>query len=121
MPLAAPVTGVAAAWQQHRPWLRGIRRFVPAQLDTNKLELETMTKAVPEQKREINHRARAHGGPDPEADLGASGADSDRQRRTSNELEPSRNRELAVILWVLASLIAEVELWSWLFARIYGP
>ena len=32
-----------------------------------------MTKAVPEQKREINHRARSHGGPDPEADLGASG------------------------------------------------
>ena len=32
-----------------------------------------MTKTVPEQKREINHRARTHGGPDPEADLGASG------------------------------------------------
>ena len=31
-----------------------------------------MTKAVLEQKREINHRARSHGGPDPEADLGAS-------------------------------------------------
>jgi hypothetical protein len=32
-----------------------------------------MTKAVPEQKREINHRARSHGGPDPDADLGANG------------------------------------------------
>jgi undecaprenyl-diphosphatase len=32
-----------------------------------------MTKAVPEQKREINHQARSHGGPDPEPDLGASG------------------------------------------------
>ena len=31
-----------------------------------------MTKAVPEQKREINHQARSHGRPDPE-DLGASG------------------------------------------------
>jgi undecaprenyl-diphosphatase len=35
------------------------------------LELETMTKAVPEQKREINHRAHSDGGPDPEA--GATG------------------------------------------------
>ena len=48
-------------------------------------------------------------------------ADSDRKRRISNELEPSRNRELAVILWVLAALIAEVEVWSWVFAHIYGP
>jgi membrane-associated phospholipid phosphatase len=31
-----------------------------------------MRKAVPEQKREINHRARSHGRPDPEPDLGAS-------------------------------------------------
>jgi hypothetical protein len=80
-----------------------------------------MTNAVPEQKRENNHRARSHGGPDPEADLGVSGPDSDRQRRTSNEVEPSRNRELVVVIWVLASLIAEVEFWSWLFAHIYGP
>ena len=80
-----------------------------------------MTKTAPEQKRESNRRARTHGGPDPEADLGASGADTDRQPRTSNELEPPRNRELVVILWVLASLIAEIELWSWLFAHIYGP
>jgi hypothetical protein len=86
-----------------------------------RLELETMTKVVPPQKREINHRAPTHGGPDPEADLGASGANSDRQRRTSNELEPSRNRELVVILWVVASLIAEIELWSWVFAHMYGP
>ena len=74
-----------------------------------------MTKAAPEQKREISHRARTHGGPDPEADLGASGADSDRQRRTGNELEPSRNHELLVSFWVLASLIAQVELCSWVF------
>jgi membrane-associated phospholipid phosphatase len=33
-----------------------------------------MTKAVPEQKREINHRAPSPGGPDPEPDLGASAA-----------------------------------------------
>ena len=80
-----------------------------------------MTKTAPEQKRKTNHRARTNGGPDPEADLGASEADSDRQRRTSNELEPSRNRELVVILWVLASLIAEIELWSWVFAQMYRP
>jgi hypothetical protein len=83
------------------------------------MELETMTTTVPEQKRKINHRARTHGGPDPEADLGASGPNNDRQRRT-NELEPSRNRELVVILWVLASLIAEIEILSWLFAHMYG-
>ena len=79
-----------------------------------------MTKTAPEQKREINHRARTHSGPDSEADLGASGANSDRQRRTSDELEPSRNRELVVILWVLASLIAEIEILSWVFAHMYG-
>jgi hypothetical protein len=28
--------------------------------------------------------------------------------------------ELVVILWVLASLIAEIELWWWVFAHIYG-
>ena len=37
-----------------------------------------MTKAVPEQRREIDHRARNHGGPDPE-DLGASGRRSNAQ------------------------------------------
>jgi hypothetical protein len=85
------------------------------------MELETMTKTVAEQKRKINHRARTHvGGPDSEADLGASGANSDRQRWTSNELEPSRNRELVVILWVLASLIAEIEILSWVFAHMYA-
>ena len=79
-----------------------------------------MTKTVHEQKRKINHRARTHGGPDPEADHGASGANRDRQRRTSNESEPSRNRELVVILCVLASLIAEIEILSWVFAHMYG-
>ncbi|HSC50380.1 MAG TPA: hypothetical protein VLD16_08975 [Gaiellaceae bacterium] len=39
---------------------------------------------------------------------------------TRNESEPSRSRELAVILWVLALLLAEVELWSWMFARMYS-
>lgn len=47
-----------------------------------------------------------------------SGADSDRQRRTGNELEPSRNHELVVSLWVLASLIAEVELLVGLRAHV---
>jgi hypothetical protein len=85
------------------------------------MERRRLTKAIPEQRREMNHRARNQGGPDPEADHGASGADNDRQRRTSDKLEPSRNRELVVILWVLASLIAEIELWSWVFAHMYGP
>jgi hypothetical protein len=80
-----------------------------------------MTKTAPEQKREIGNRARAHGGPDPEGDFGASGADSDRQQRTSNESAPPHDRGLVVTLWVLAALLAEVELWSWVFARMYGP
>ncbi len=79
-----------------------------------------MTTTVPKQKREINHRVSTHGGHDPEADLDASGADSDRQRRGSNELKPSRNRELVVILCVLASLIAEIEILSRVFAHMYG-
>jgi hypothetical protein len=37
------------------------------------LDLKTVTKTVPEQKREIIHQARTHGGPDPDPDLGASG------------------------------------------------
>jgi hypothetical protein len=81
------------------------------------MELGTMTKTASEQNRESDRRARSHGAPEVEADLGA----SEVQRRTSNEPEPSRNRELVVLLWVLALLIAEVELWSWVFARMYGP
>ena len=80
-----------------------------------------MTKTVPEQKRKINHRARTHGVPDSEADHRASGANHDRQRWTSSELEPSRNRELVVILWVLASLIAEVEVLWWVLRACMGP
>jgi len=83
------------------------------------MEVETMTTTAP-QKREINHPAHKHGGPDPVADLAASRADTDRQRWTRNESEPPYDGGLAVILWVLASLIAEVELWSWIFARMYS-
>jgi hypothetical protein len=99
--------------------VRHSQRGVTAQSDTNEMEVETMTTTAP-QKREINHPARTHGGPDPVADLGASRADSDRQRWTRNESEPPYEGGLAVTLWVLASLIAEFELWSWIFARMYG-
>jgi hypothetical protein len=84
------------------------------------MKLETVTETAPEQKREISHQTRAHGRPDPEADFSASRLDGDRRRLTRNESEPSRSRELAVILWVLALLLAEVELWSWIFARMYS-
>jgi hypothetical protein len=45
------------------------------------------------------------------------------QKRTGDrpiapDPEP-RDGGLAVTLWVLAVLIAEIELWSWLFAHIY--
>jgi hypothetical protein len=35
-------------------------------------------------------------------------------------LRKGSDRGLAVTLWVLASLIAEVELLSWVFAHMYG-
>jgi len=49
-----------------------------------------MTKAVPEQKREINHQARSHGRPDPE-DLGASGTHvEDSQSGGATRREPQQ-------------------------------
>jgi hypothetical protein len=80
------------------------------------IEVETMTATAPEQKPKINNQPLTH---DPEGDLGASGADSDRQRWTRNESERPHDRGLAVALWLLASLIAEVELLSWFFAHMY--
>jgi hypothetical protein len=44
----------------------------------------------------------------------------DRQRLTSIESEPPQDRGLMVTLWVLASLIAEVEVLWWIFARMYA-
>ncbi len=78
-----------------------------------------MTQTVSEQKRVINHRARTHGAPDPEDDLGAGGAGRDRERWTRNEPEPPHDGGLVVALWMLASLIAEVEVLRWVFARMY--
>jgi hypothetical protein len=83
------------------------------------MELETMTQTVPEQKPVINHRARAHGAPDPQGDLGAGGAGRDRERWTRNEPEPPHDGGLVVALWGLAALIAEVEVLWWVFARMY--
>jgi hypothetical protein len=42
---------------------------------------------------------------------------SDQER---NEPEPSRGGGVAVVLWVLASLIVEVEVLWWVFSRMYG-
>jgi hypothetical protein len=72
-----------------------------------------MTQMVPEQKRVINHRARTHGASDPQGDLGVSGPGRDRERWTSNEPEPPHDGGLVVIVWLLASLIAEVEVRWW--------
>jgi hypothetical protein len=61
-----------------------------------RMELETMTQTVPEQKWVINHRARTHAAPDPEGDLGVSGAGRDRERWTRNEPEPPHDGGLVV-------------------------
>jgi hypothetical protein len=41
------------------------------------------------------------------------------ERRSSNEPEPPE-RGFAVVLWLFAVLIAEVEALLWLFERMYG-
>lgn len=61
---------------------------------TQRAELETLTKTVPEKQRTPDHRAL-------------------------NETDHPRDRGLMVTLWVLASLIAEVEVLWWIFARMY--
>jgi hypothetical protein len=80
-----------------------------------------LTKTVPDNQRASDHRARTAGGPDPESELDASEAHRDRERLTNNESEPPQDRGLTVTLWVLASLIAEVEVLWWIFARTYTP
>ena len=78
-----------------------------------------MTKTVPEQQRVPDQGVHATSGADPESELGVSEAHRDRQRLTSNESEP-QDRGLMVTLWVLASLIAEVEVLWWVFGRMYA-
>jgi hypothetical protein len=61
------------------------------------MEVETMTTTAPEQE-----------------------PGSDRQRRTRNESESPDDGGRTLILWALASLVAEVVLLSWFFAHVYG-
>jgi membrane-associated phospholipid phosphatase len=79
-----------------------------------------MTKAVPEQKRQINHQARGRGGPDPEADHGASGTQvEDAQsavRPGDSRNAPSRRSgetflaHPAHVLWAAGGMLALVVL-----------
>ena len=85
----------------------------------NGTELEMLTKTVPEKQRLADQPARTAGGPDPESELGVREAHRDRHRLTTKESEP-RGRGLAVTLWVLASLIADVEVLWWIFGRMYA-
>ena len=78
-----------------------------------------MTRTLPEKQGASGHRARTAGGPDPDSEVDASEAYRDRERLTSNESERPQDRGLMVTLWVLASLIAEVEVLWWIFARTY--
>ena len=62
---------------------------------TQRTEVETLTKTVPEKQRTPDHRAL-------------------------NETDHPRDRGLTVTLWVLASLIAEVEVLWWIFGRMHA-
>ena len=42
------------------------------------------------------------------------------RHRAANESESTYDRGLVVMLWLLAALIAEVELWMWVFSHMYG-
>ena len=79
-----------------------------------------MKTEAPEQEHPIEHRARTHRALDLEDDLGVSETGGHRERWTSDEHERSPVGGLVLCLWVLASLIAEVEVLSWVFARMYG-
>lgn len=43
------------------------------------------------------------------------------QRRSSDDPEPPRERGFALVLWLFAMLIAEVDAFLWLFERMYRP
>ena len=76
-----------------------------------------MTQTGTEQKRS-NRRART-GVPDPQGDVGVSGAGHDQGRWTGNEPGPAAHDSgLVVAVWLLAALIAEVEVLWWVLARI---
>ena len=79
-----------------------------------------MKQTAPEHEHLIEHRARTHRALDLEDDLGVSETGGHRERWTSDEPERSPVGGLVLFLWVLASLIAEVEVLSWVFARMYG-
>ena len=79
-----------------------------------------MKQTAPEQEHMIDHRARTHRALDPEDDLGVSETGGHRERWTSDEHELSPVGGLVLVLWVLASLIAEVEVLWWVFARMHG-
>jgi membrane-associated phospholipid phosphatase len=80
------------------------------------MELETMRKTALEQKRKTNHRARSHGGPDPEADLGPSEAMQSAVRPGDSRYGPSRTSGESFLahptqaLWAASGMLAIVVL-----------
>ena len=75
-----------------------------------------MPNNTPHENHELGHRVRTYALSGPETDPNASVA---RQRSTSNESQPSRERGLVVTLWLLALLIAEIEFWMLAFSHMY--
>jgi hypothetical protein len=83
-----------------------------------RMELK-MPKTPPEREHELGQRVRMGALPDPEADLDASVTQPDRQRSTSHAPQPSHDAGLAVVLWLFALLLAEIEFWMSAFAHMY--
>jgi len=46
--------------------------------------------------------------------------DQERHSEEQEEFEPSPHESLIAVLWVLAALMAEIELTWWWFGRMYG-
>src|SRR4029453_5699128 len=80
------------------------------------MEPETMRKTALEQKRKTNHRARSHGGPYPEADLGPSEAMQSAVRPGDSRYGPSRTSGESFLahptqaLWAASGMLAIVVL-----------
>ena len=76
-----------------------------------------MPNNTPHQNHELGHQVHTLVLPHAETDLDASVVHTDRQRSTSDA--PSEDRGPAVLLWLLALLIAEIEFWMLAFAHMY--
>jgi hypothetical protein len=78
-----------------------------------------MPAITPKQEHELGQRGRTPALPDPDPNLDASVAHTDRERATSNASQSSDHAGLVAVLWLLALLIAEIGFWMLAFAHMY--